>query len=89
MENKFTNMSHTDRMETGEVYDEADQAQMRQLNEIQELTKEPLFKPEYHPNFNGFCMDPDCGDELPIERIQRGRIYCTTCQELREKRQKR
>lgn len=88
MSDKFTNMNEFDRMESGEVFDEIDQAQMRQQHEIEALTKEPRFKPEFHPNFDGHCVNPDCGEPLPEERIKHGRIYCVTCQEIIERKKR-
>lgn len=35
------------------------------------------------------CVEPGCGEELPKERLAMGRIRCTTCQDLLEKKAKR
>ena len=46
---------------------------------------------EQVPDENGVyphthCIEEDCGEELPIERLKLGRVRCVTCQSLREKR---
>lgn len=49
--------------------------------------------PEQEPDANGVyrvteCIEPDCGEELPIERIRLGKVRCVTCQSLIEHRSK-
>lgn len=84
---RFTNMAENERMLSGEVYDEADQAQMRQQHEIEALTSQQFFKAEQHPNFDGVhCVNPDCEEPLPEARIKHGRIYCIHCQERIERK---
>ena len=84
-ENNYTNMSESERMEAGEVYDETDLSQMRQLHEIESLTKVKRFTPEYHPDFDGIhCVD--CPEEIPKERLDYGRVRCFDCQSLLEKK---
>lgn len=42
--------------------------------------------PESHPDFDGHhCVEPDCGVEIPRERLLLNRIRCVYCQERREK----
>ena len=46
-------------------------------------------KPQQEPDEHGEyphveCVD--CGDELPVERLRLGRVYCVACQELIELR---
>lgn len=90
MNDKFTNMAHTESAETGEVYDEMDLVQMRFLQEQAALTKSPKFLAQSHPNFDGVhCVNPDCEDDLPEARIKLGRIYCVSCQEIIDKKSKR
>lgn len=87
--NNYTNMSETQKMEPGEVYDETDLSQMRQLHEIEALTKEKRHKPEYHPDFDGVhCVDCFV-QELTKERLEDHRVRCVDCQSLLEKRTKR
>lgn len=47
--------------------------------------------PEQVPDENGtyahtHCIEEDCGEELPIERLRLGKVRCVTCQSLRDKR---
>lgn len=43
--------------------------------------------PQTHPDFDGVhCLD--CGVKLPKQRLADGRIYCTTCQEIIDKKNK-
>jgi len=73
-----------------EVSDEADLAQLIQLNEmahLQDLAKQAV-APQSHPDFDGIhCVD--CDEALPKERLNFGRIRCTTCQSDIEKRSKK
>lgn len=86
-ENKnYTNMSQIERMEAGEVYDETDLSQLQQLHEIEYLTKERRFKPEYHPDFDGVHCVECFVNELPKERLEQKRIRCVECQTLLEKK---
>ena len=34
------------------------------------------------------CVEEDCGEDLPIERLMAGRIRCVDCQSRLEKQQK-
>lgn len=44
-------------------------------------------KPQHHPDFDGeHCVNEDCGEPLPPGRVAAGRVYCVSCQEVREKR---
>lgn len=73
-----------------EVSDEADLAQLIQLNELahlQDLARKAN-APQSHPDFDGVhCVD--CDEELPKERLDSGRVRCTTCQSDIEKRAKK
>ncbi|MDI6976631.1 hypothetical protein [Serratia sp. Se-RSBMAAmG] len=73
-----------------EVSDEADLAQLIQLNEsayLQEQARKAN-APESHPDFDGVhCVD--CDDTLPEVRLKAGRVRCTTCQSDIEKRAKK
>ena len=47
--------------------------------------------PQQTPDENGnykilFCVEEDCGVELPIERLKMGRVRCVDCQAAIEKR---
>lgn len=49
--------------------------------------------PQQEPNERGeyphpYCVEEDCGVELPIERLKLGRVRCVDCQTRIEKRQK-
>lgn len=40
--------------------------------------------PETHPDFDGaHCVD--CAEEIPLQRLQWGRVRCTPCQEYLER----
>lgn len=44
-------------------------------------------EPQVHEDFDGVhCMD--CGDEIPLARLQAKRIFCTKCQTAQEHRSK-
>lgn len=36
-----------------------------------------------------YCLESDCGVELPLFRMQKGLELCVDCQSAKEKRQKR
>lgn len=41
--------------------------------------------PEQHPDFDGtHCVEPNCGVELPTQRLKDGRVRCVDCQQRRE-----
>lgn len=41
-------------------------------------------KQEVHPDFDGVhCVR--CDDAIPSERLDMGKVYCTSCQSLRER----
>lgn len=45
-----------------------------------------LAKPEKHPDFDGrHCVEEECGESIPDERLGLGKIRCISCQELLEK----
>ena len=46
-------------------------------------------KPQQEPDENGvypFTDCVDCGDEIPVERLKMGRVRCTICQEILERK---
>lgn len=84
----FTDMKEIETIQSGEVFDETDQSQLRQLHEIEMLTKDKKFKKETHPDFDGeTCVV--CGEDMPAQRLALGRIRCLKCQEKLEKKLKR
>lgn len=61
-----------------------------QLAEEERATRErevrDAARPETHPNFDGkHCVEEDCGEEIPEERLKLGRVRCVDCQGRREK----
>jgi RNA polymerase-binding transcription factor DksA len=73
-----------------EVSDEADLAQLIQMNELAHIQDRArkANAPESHPDFDGVhCVD--CDDTLPENRLKFGRVRCTTCQSDIEKRSKK
>lgn len=66
-----------------------DIALMENVNRVE--TARLANKPEQVQNKDGSwphteCVEPDCGDELPPQRLAMGRIRCTPCQTRKEKR---
>lgn len=44
-------------------------------------------RPQTHPDFDGeTCIE--CGNDLDVDRLKMGRIYCVPCQTIREKNAK-
>jgi len=73
-----------------EVLDEAEQAQMLQLQEQATISyrAREMNRPETHPDFDGLhCVD--CDDEIPALRLALRRVRCVHCQELLEEERKR
>ena len=61
-------------------------AEQERLRAIQAARKR--LAPEPRPaNWNGLCVD--CEDDIPAERLALGRVRCTSCQTLLEKKLKR
>lgn len=78
-----------DPFENTEIGDEADQASRLERNFIAASLKaqQEAMKPETHPDFDGVhCIE--CDDEIPLLRLNMGKIYCVHCQEAREKLRK-
>ena len=78
-----------DRLDNTEVYDEGDLASAYERGFIQDALnrhKEKL-APETHPDFDGEnCID--CGVDIPVFRLNIGKIRCVDCQDKLEKRKK-
>lgn len=44
-----------------------------------------LAAPETHPDFDGrHCVEEDCGEPIPDERLSLGKVRCISCQTRRE-----
>lgn len=75
-------------MQDSENYaDELDRAAVLQdrMNEDALAAAKEKNKPETHPDFDGeTCVE--CGEDMPLVRLQLGRIRCISCQQIREKR---
>lgn len=66
--------------------DEIDRANMIANVFLSEAVEEVARRcaPETHPDFDGtHCVE--CGDDIPAERLNLGRIRCVYCQERIEK----
>jgi RNA polymerase-binding transcription factor DksA len=78
-----------DMLDNTEVYDEGDLASAYERGFIQDALnrhKEKL-APESHPDFDGeTCID--CGVDIPVLRLNMGKIRCVDCQDKLEKRKK-
>lgn len=77
-------------LDATEVHDEGDHAQHQQLREQAaiQMRARALAKPESHPDFDGeHCVD--CDVEIPIQRLNLGRVRCVDCQQFIEDKQKR
>lgn len=73
-----------------EVLDEAEQAQMLQLQEQATISyrAREMNRPETHPDFDGLhCVE--CDDEIPPQRLALCRVRCVHCQEHLEAERKR
>lgn len=83
------NMENNDMLDNTEVYDEGDLASAYERGFIQEALnrhKEKL-APETHPDFDGeTCIG--CGVDIPVLRLNMGKIRCVDCQDKLEKRKK-
>lgn len=45
-----------------------------------------LAAPESHPDFDGrHCVEEDCGEEIPDERLSLQKVRCVSCQVRIEK----
>lgn len=76
-------------LDGSDVYDEVDLASAMQINEVHKKLQENrrALLPESHPDFDGeSCMD--CGNEIQKERLAMGKIRCTICQSIKEKKEK-
>lgn len=72
-----------------EVYDEGDIASAYERDFILKALQRHKEKlaPETHPDFDGeSCIT--CSNEIPVLRLQMGKIRCVECQEKLEKRKK-
>lgn len=75
---------------SNEVLDEAEQAQMLQLQEQATISyrAREMNRPETHPDFDGVhCVD--CDDPLSTLRLSMCRVRCVHCQEMVEEEAKR
>ena len=46
--------------------------------------------PQTHEAFDGIhCVEPDCGEAIPVGRLNLGRVRCRDCQERIETRRTR
>ena len=73
---------------SADILDQADEATQR-FREAKEAEIRQKLKPEQVQNDDGtwpheFCVE--CGDDLPLGRIELGRIRCVVCQEKIERK---
>lgn len=84
-----TSQMEEDRFDNTEVYDEGDIASALErgyINQALQKHKEKL-APETHPDFDGeSCVS--CGGEIPLLRLNMGKVRCVHCQEKLEKTKK-
>jgi RNA polymerase-binding transcription factor DksA len=76
-------------LEPNEVYDEADIASALEAGFIAQALQRHKEKvaPEKHPDFDGeHCLD--CDVEIPLVRLEMGKIRCVDCQSELEKSKK-
>lgn len=76
--------------QTDEVFDETDYAQHLQLMEQADVSRRAreLNRPQTHPDFDGqHCIE--CEIQIPLLRLQAGRIRCVDCQEEIENEDRR
>lgn len=84
-----TSQMEEDRFDNTEVYDEGDIASALERGYITQALQKHKEKlaPETHPDFDGEnCVS--CGGEIPLLRLNMGRIRCVHCQEKLEKTKK-
>lgn len=73
-----------------EVYDDVDIANAAESLLITKALESHRAKlaPETDPNFDGeHCLD--CEEEIPIERLALGKIFCFDCQTIKDEMEKR
>jgi RNA polymerase-binding transcription factor DksA len=73
-------------LDSTEVYDEAEIASALEAGFIAQALEHHRAKvaPEKHPDFDGsHCVD--CDVEIPIERLNLGKVRCVDCQVALEK----
>ena len=78
-----------DNFDSREVYDDGEMASAYEMGFIKDALKRHQEKlaPEKHPDFDGeSCVN--CGFEIPVLRLNMGKIRCVHCQEKLEKRKK-
>ena len=78
-----------DNFDSREVYDDGEMASAYEMGFIKDALKRHQEKlaEEKHPDFDGeSCVN--CGFEIPVLRLNMGKIRCVHCQEKLEKRKK-
>lgn len=62
-------------------------AEQEQLQRDMAIAQASVQRLESDPDFDGLhCIEVECGDEIPLARLQLGKIRCVPCQTRREKK---